>query len=221
MSRKDHQNDNGERRRWAGFGKTIVAETKQIVTAVEELTGLTSRWNGGILILADASGEARTAGMLSRVSFLAKKEWNCGITVLETVLQDDLRWRTLLHEVLHSVSVGLTEPHYQRHAPWEEAVVEYLQRLYRPLIFARLGLELEESLFQPFESIWRYNRALEALGRIAAERSEVPVQKFMEDMLRTSLPDRPAFAFEWGRESADFYHFKQVYAAASGFLRSR
>jgi len=67
------------------------------------------------------------------------------------------------------------------------------------------------------EAAWPYNRAMEALARIAAERPEVPAREFLEQMLRTPLPDRPAFA--WGRQATDFGHFKRVYAAASGILR--
>ena len=203
----------------AGAGRTIIEEVRQIVAAVEEFTGLPSRWNGGVLILAEASGEARMAGLLSRVPYFAKKEWSCGITVVESVLADDRRWRSLLHEVLHSISVGLNQPNYERYALWEEAVVESLQRIYRPLLFGRLGLVIEETQFTPTEAVWRYNRALEALGRVAAERPEVPVQEFLEDLLRTPLPDRLAFTFEWGRKAADFDRFMRVYAAASGILR--
>ena len=204
----------------AGAGRTISEEVRQIIAFVEEVTGLPSRWNGGLLILTDGTGEARTAQLLARVPYLAKKEWSCAITVVESVLQDDQRWRTLLHEGLHSVSVGLTEPEYQRLRLWEEAVVESLQRLYRPLLFQRLGLDVDESAFQPFESVWRHNRALAALGQIAAERPDVPLRDFLEAMLRTPLPKRPAFAFAWGRQAADFDHFKRVYAAASSLLRT-
>ena len=200
--------------------RTIIEEVRQIVTAVEEFTGLPSRWNGSLLILADASGEAQTAQMLSRVSFLAKKEWDCGITVVETVLQDDRRWRTLPHEALHSVSVGLTEPTHQRLRFWEEAVVESLQRLYRPRLLARLGVGLLADRFTAQEAAWPYNYAIEAMNRIIAERPEVAAQDFLEQMLRVPLPDRPAFAFEWGREGADFNRFKRTYAAVSGILRS-
>jgi hypothetical protein len=207
------------RKQSAGAGRTIIEEVRQIIAAVEEFTGLPSRWNGSVLILADASGEDRAVGMLSRVPYLAKKEWNYGITVVESILSDSRRWRTLLHEALHSVSVGLNQPDYERYTLWEEAVVESLQRLYRPLLFGRLGLAIEETQFKPMEAVWRYNRALEALGRVAAERPEVPGQEFLEQLLGTPLLDRPAFAFEWGRQSADFEPFKRVYAAASGILR--
>lgn len=203
----------------AEVGRTIIEEVRLIVAAVEELTGLPSRWNGGVLILADASSEARTVGMLTHVPYLAKKEWSCGITVVESVLSDDRRWRTLLHEALHSVSVGLTEPDYRRLRLWEEAVVECLQRLYRPLVFERLGLDIPQARYAAQESIWPYNQAVEALERIFAERPDVPPREFLEQMLRTPLPDRPAFVFEWGRQADDFEHFKRVYAAASGMLR--
>ena len=105
---------------------------RQIIAFVEEATGLPSRWNGGLLILEDGTDEARTAQMLARVPYLAKKERSCSITVVESILQDDQRWQTLLHEGLHSVSVGLMRDSYDRFAPWEEAVAESLQRLYRP-----------------------------------------------------------------------------------------
>lgn len=207
------------RKQSAGMGRTIIEEVRQIIIVVEELTGLPSRWNGGVLILADASGEATTVGMLSRVPFLAKKEWSCGITVMESVLSDDRRWRTLLHEALHSVSVGLTEPDYRRLRPWEESVVESLQRLYRPALFNSLGLDIPAEWYAAQEAIWPYNPAVEALSRILAERPDVPAQEFLEQMLRTPLPNRPAFVFEWGRQANDFEHFKRVYAAASGMLR--
>ena len=182
---------------------------RQIIAFVEEATGLPSRWNGGLLILEDGTDEVRTAQMLARVPYLAKKERSCSITVVESILQDDQRWRTLLHEGLHSVSVGLMRDSYDRFAPWEEAVAESLQRLYRPPLFQQLGMDVPDSRFMALEAIWPYNRAMEALGRIAAERPEVQVREFLEEMLRTPLPDRPASAFEWGRQAADFAHFKR------------
>ena len=204
---------------YSATGRTIIEEVRRITAFVEGITGLPSRWNGGLLILADGTNEAWIAQALPRVTYRAKKEWNCSITVTESVLQDDQRWRTLLHEILHSVSVGLTEPTYQQYAPWEEAVVESLQRLYRPLLFQHLGLNLEERPFQALETTWRYGPAVEALGKIAAERPDVPARDFLESLLRVPLPDRPASAFAWGRQSTDFDHFKRVYAAASSLLR--
>lgn len=191
-------------------------ETRRLVALVEETTGLRSRWNGTVWII-----DAATAALTSQTPFLAKKEWSCGITVVETTLGSDSRWRSLLHEALHSVSVGLNEPDYHRLRLWEEAIVEMLQRRYRPALLLRLGLNVPVSRFESVEAVWTYNHAIDAISRIAAERPDVPLREFLEEMLRTPLSDRPAYAFDWGRQAADFARFKQVYAAASGVLRER
>ena len=200
-------------------GRTIIEEVRRIVAFVEETTGLSSRWNGGLLILADGTDEAWAAQAMPRVSYRAKKEWSCSITVMESIVEDDQRWRTLLHECLHSVSIGLTEPSYQRLRLWEEPIVESLQRIYRPLLFQHLNLVADERQFQPLEATWLYNQAIDALKQVAAQRPEVPFRQLLEEMLRIPLPDRPAFLFNWGRGTADFERFKRVYAAASSVLR--
>ena len=98
-------------------------------------------------------------------------------------------------------------------------LVESLQRHYRPFLLANLGIDVPESQFALRETTWRYNPAIAALTRIGAERPDVPLHDFMELLLRTPLPDRPAVAFEWGREATDFGRFKRIFAAASGILR--
>jgi len=195
-------------------GRDLEDKVRQTVAFIEATTGLRSRWNGTVRVV-----DATTASLLSPTPFFAKKEWGCGITLLETTLGNDGLWRSLLHEALHSVSVGLTEQSYQQFAPWEEAVVEGLQRILRPEFSLHLGIVLDESRLEGVEAIWRYNSAVEAVQRIARERPEMSLQEFLEQMLGTRLPDRPAFAFEWGRQCADFQRFKRVYAAASGNLR--
>ncbi len=197
----------------SGTQDRVEDEARQVVAFVEEMTGLRSRWNGTVRVV-----DAATAALLSPVPFLAKKEWGCGITLLETTTGDG-RWRSLLHEAFHSVSVGLTQESYNQFAPWEEAIVESLQRLYRPALLRSLSVDADESRIAASEAAWRFNRAVDALGRIAAERPEVPAREFLEQMLRTPLPDRPALAFEWGRQGASFDRFKRVYAATSGLLR--
>jgi len=39
---------------------------RQIIAFVEEQTGLPSRWNGGLLVLTNGTGEAQTAQMLAQ-----------------------------------------------------------------------------------------------------------------------------------------------------------
>lgn len=197
-----------------GTQEGIEGKVAQIVAFVEETTGLRSRWNGSVRVV-----DSDTAALMSRLPFFAKKDWGCGITVLQATLSNDGRWRSLLHEALHSVSVGLTQESYNQFAPWEEAVVESLQRMYRPALLRSLGVDADESRFAAPEATWRFNRTIDALGRIAAERPDVPAREVLEGMLRTPLPARPAFAFEWGRQAESFDRFKRVYAAASGLLR--
>lgn len=110
-----------------GTQKQVEDEPRRLVLLVEEVTGLRSRWNGTVRII-----DVATAALTSQTPFFAKKEWSCGITLVETTLNSERRWRSLLHEALHSVSVGLTKDSYDLFAPWEEAVVETLQRTYRP-----------------------------------------------------------------------------------------
>ena len=71
------------------------------------MTGLRSRWDGTVTVLDD-----RTAAMFSRAAFFARKDWSCAITILDPVVTAPARWRTLIHEALHSVSVGLTPQSY-------------------------------------------------------------------------------------------------------------
>lgn len=63
---------------------------------------------------------------------LGEKRWGCDILFHADLTNNPLRWRTLLHEVLHSVSAGMTEQDYRRFRGWEEGVVEWLQRRWRP-----------------------------------------------------------------------------------------
>lgn len=195
---------------------TITEAIGRVVAEVEQLTGLRSRWNGSVITLG-----AATAAVLAREPFFARKDWSCAITVLDPVTTVPGRWRTLIHEALHSVSAGLTAQSYTQFSLWEEAVVENLQRLYRPAILRSLGVDAPEALFQAEEGNWRFNTALEAMLQIGAALAETGMSQteFLERLLRTPLADRKATALLWGRQTADFARFKRVYAEASGHLR--
>ncbi len=123
------------------------------------------------------------------------------------------------HQTLHSVSVGLIPHEYQNHLGWEEAVVEGLQRHWRPAILARLGVPADEATFAETEVAWVYEYYLTALRQIAAEiAAVVPEPQFFLALLKTPLKDRKAHALAWGRRSPDWERFKRIYAAASGVL---
>ena len=196
--------------------ETITEEIARVVAEVERMTGLRSRWNGSVTVLDD-----RTAAMFSREAFFARKDWSCAITVLDPVATAPSRWRTLIHEALHSVSVGLTVRSYAQAALWEEAIVENLQRLYRPVLLRSLGVDVPETLFEAEEVNWRFAPALAAMLRISVALAETGIfeTQFLERLLRTPLTDRKATALLMGRETSDFMRFKRIYAEASGYLR--
>lgn len=196
-----------------GQQETITEEIRRVVAEVEALTGLRSRWNGNVTVLDD-----RTAAMFSPEPYSAKKEWGCSITVVTSVAAEDGRWRTLIHEALHSVSVGLTPQSFLLFPYWEEAVVESLQRLYRPSLLKNLGLALTEEVFAATEAKWRYAAPVSALRRIIAELPGMTEQEFLERLLRVPLASRKTTVFGWGRGAADFQRFKRIYAEASGHL---
>ena len=138
---------------------------------------------------------------------LAEKQWGCSILVNSSIVDDPIRWRTLIHEMLHSVSVGTNEENYKRLRGWEEGVVEQLQRLLRPEILFRLNIAVPETTFTPAEAIWPYNSYIAAMERLR--------NYLKADLLRTPLADRLSYARLLDASS----EYLRVFAAASGRLR--
>jgi hypothetical protein len=141
----------------------LQSETEQVIRIVSELTGLTSRW-GGAVRLVNGSG------------FLARKSWSCEIDVDRNIANRDERWPTIVHEAMHSVSVGLTREAYVRLRGWEEGLAENLQRLLLPQIAKALTLELDSAtldkrsanhIFYPSPGRWR-------IFELPLQRPEMP-----------------------------------------------
>jgi hypothetical protein len=102
----------------------------------------------------------------------------------------DLRWRTLIHELLHSYSAGYNSPDYDAYRGWEEGVVEQLQRLLRQAALTRIGVAVTDAVFEDEEASHRYNpfiAALEALRAILGTQAET----FYLDLLAAPIRDRP------------------------------
>ena len=177
------------------------------------MTGLKSWWRGEVHVIQPSEQ------IFSHRQFTARKDWDCSFSIVATLTNDDVRWRTLIHEALHSVSVGLNAQDYGPYLGWEEATVETLQRLIRPSILARLGVSVEEALFVRVESIWRYEHYVTAIRQIATEFPGVSGEEFFRTLLGVHLRDRTAYVFAWGkRDVPDFERFKRIYANASGHL---
>lgn len=131
----------------------IQQELIAIIGALTEITGLTSRWSGDVELTQDA-----------RV--LGRKPFSCRIVLNEQLVIRATRWRTLIHEALHSFSAGYNMTDYQAALGWEEGVVEQTQRLLRPAVLKRLELEIDPSIFDLVEANYSFNRYIQALEQI-------------------------------------------------------
>ena len=197
----------------AEAGEQVRDEFERVVSAVEEMTGLKSRWNGEVRVIQPQ--EQLFAPRL----FTARKDWDCGLTVIYGLGANDTRWRVFIHEALHSVSVGLNNQDSGAHRGWEEGPVEMMQRRLRPDVLARLGRTSAEATSAHMEMGWPYEPYVIALRSLVAEFMDVEEGDFLRTLLGIPLRERKTYVFAWGRrDAADFDRFRRVYAAASGVL---
>lgn len=155
------------------------AELRSIEPVLTEIIGRPSRWSGRVEFTDDPE-------------ILGQKPFRCDVVLNGTLLGQEARWRTLIHERLHSYSAGYNSPDYQAYVGWEEGVVEALQRRLRPKVLARLGVTVLEAVFEAEEVQHRYNRyiaALESLRRILNTEPGA----FYLGLLAVPVRERPAF----------------------------
>jgi hypothetical protein len=133
------------------------------------------------------------------VDYKGLKSFTCTIKINVALIGQDLRWRTLIHEGLHSVSVGLSQTDYQQFRGWEEGVVEQLQRLLRPQILAELNVAIREEIFSQDEGKNRFNIYMDALEslRQSVEEGHDP-QTFYLWLLTVPLRERPTAVLKRG-----------------------
>ena len=134
----------------------ITGELEQIRLAVEQMTGLPSRWSGTLELVPDAD-------------FKGKKPFRCDVLIHADLAGQPYRWTTLIHEMLHSVSAGYARDDYQDLQGWEEGVVEQIQRFLRPRILVQLRVSVEEETADAFRQIEEghaYNDFIAAIERL-------------------------------------------------------
>lgn len=154
-----------------------------LMRQVERLTGLTSRWNG----LVNINEETDFHG---NPPYLAKKDWSCSITVHESLPATPDSFATLIHESLHSVSVGLEFSAFRDYRGYEEGVVEKLTRLLAPSIAeeTQVGIRIEQR-----DSFNGFINHLERLRELTAQ-SEMA---FYLALLATPLASREQTVIQW------------------------
>jgi len=191
------------------LSENIAGELYAIRIVVEELTGLPSRWSGKVVVIDSLESQ-----ILKGRDVLAEKQWDCGIIVNASIAMESIRWRTLIHEMLHSVSVGMRETDYKRFRGWEEAVVEQLQRCLRPQILNQIGVDVAETVFAQAETFWLYNRYIEAMESLRKYLGQEETSFYLE-LLKIPLADRLAYVYAQNSSEA----YRRLFALAIGKLR--
>ena len=161
----------------------ILADMRTIQYHVEQATGLLSRWNGTV----DFTSEVNIDDL---PVFIARKEWNCGITLHLTVLDNPGLLGTLIHEMLHSVSVGMTPSSFAKYAGFEEGVIEWFTRQLGPQIASITNAGT------PFTQRTAFGPYVEALEHLRAMTMQND-QNFYLQLLQTPLSERHSTVVQW------------------------
>lgn len=112
----------------------ITKKIAAITDFLEQRFSRRSRWNGEVKLTSasDNYGQAH---------------WDGSIRLNRSLAQTELRWRTMIHEALHHLSVGLTPTSYSDLRGWEEGTVEQLQRLIRDEVLDALAVSVPPDMF--------------------------------------------------------------------------
>lgn len=187
-------------------------ELEAIIAVLTGLTGLPSRWSGRVELVLESE-------------FKGKRRFVCDIQINAELAGQEERWTTLIHEALHSLSVGYIRDDYQEFQGWEEGVVEQLQRLFRPRILAALSIPVNPEIFQRLDAEHAYNKFITALESLR-ELRQVPAEQagvFYVDLLATPLRDRQSSINQHGflLPASQRLQFFAAVSSSSAALRTR
>jgi hypothetical protein len=160
-----------------------------------------SRWNGIVELeeVAFHSGVIRPDGTIG----ILRPVWDAGGAV---------RYRTLIHEALHSFSPLMTPRQYQDMIGWEEGVVESLQRLLRQAVLRIIGLAIPDADFAAIDESHKFNPYLAVLEELRAGTS-LAATEFYVRLLSTPVGQRVEIVGRW-REGEAFPDVALVVANA-------
>jgi SPP1 gp7 family putative phage head morphogenesis protein len=164
------------------MGKRLQSEAEALLPKITELVGLPSRWNQQEIEIGDANEPWR-----------GKKNLSCSISIREIEADRYARWRTLIHELLHGHSPIYSQVTYTEHRPWEEAVVEQIQRLIRGEVLAAARIEVPENVLEELDSLFEYNRHIESLEKLR-QLTDKPAREFWVELLQTPIKLRAGYA---------------------------
>ena len=152
-------------------------DLRQIIQVLEDVLGRPSRWNG------------RTH-LARSLSFGGAAHYDGSVSISEYANVDlDLRWRTMIHEALHTFSPQYSHPQYIAARGWEEGVVEQMQRLLRSQVLAALRVSVDEAVIAAAEAAHSYNVYITVLEDLRDRLGDSPMS-FYRLLLATPLPER-------------------------------
>ena len=170
--------------------------------------GRPSRWSGKVELGSDPS-------------IRGAKPFRCDIIINVNLAKQNVRWRTLIHEMLHTFSEGYQPLDYVSDRGWEEGTVEQLQRLLRPGVLATLGVSLEEDIFASVEQDHDYTKYIEALEEMRG-MLEIEPPIFYLNLLTLPIRDRRRSVFDLGMALPldKRFRFLIAYSAGNAVLRT-
>ena len=182
-------------------------ELREIIAALAELISLPSRWSGRVELVPDAG-------------FKGKKRFTCDIQIDAALASQEVRWSTLIHEALHTISTGYVPTDYRDFPGWEEGVVERLQRVYRPAVLGRLGISVEDEVFRVSEKKHSYNKYIQALEGVRSILN-VADADFYISLLQTPIRGRFGYVYGLGNKliSSERSEFIRVLSTANSVLK--
>lgn len=162
--------------KWEDLGRRLSNPLSQVIGTIQ-------RWSGKINLIDPARAP----------DYMGAKEWNCDI-----VLRTDVRSNTLIHEMIHGHSVGLTPEAYIRNRGWEEGIVEKLQRMLGANALASIGET-------PITGTYAYNGYVSALEKLRrwSKKSE---EEFYLELIRINLAERPNKVLQWLQDAGKSEH---------------
>lgn len=182
-------------------------ELTDIIAVLTDLTGLSSRWSGRVELMPDAQ-------------FQGRKRQICDIQINAALATQDERWPTLIHEALHSISVGYIGTNFRSMPGWEEGVVEQLQRQFCLIVLHRLGSRLTAADFALRAERHQYNKYVEQLN-LLRQTLDYDERNFFIDLLKMPLRERPVFVAGQGNQlpGQTRLHFMRVFSSANSVLK--
>lgn len=104
---------------------------------------------------------------------------------------------------------------------WEEAVVEQTQRLLRPAVLERIGVQVESSIFVPIETNYSFNKYIFAMERMRVALYDEDEQQFYLRLLATEINRRHSLLFGIGNQlpKGERSKFVAVFSEANSVLK--